>query len=193
MLAPVGIGITGALLIVGVLYSIRMIHRKRRNSFKHQRRKVRQPEVRALPSHPSSPSSSHGGLVPCVRVSRCRFILPSNLESRGRAVRTKPCCWPTAPRTSSDETLSGGRGRLMLLLHRREGWKEAYCYDDRILHQPRGCWCCDSCDSQNVTERRAQICTEVSFTPRPNPTPPVKYQREHFSDCCQVTLKALQG
>lgn len=35
----------GALLIVGVLYSIRMIHRKRRNSFKHQRRKVRQPEV----------------------------------------------------------------------------------------------------------------------------------------------------
>lgn len=44
MLAPVGIGITGALLIVGALYSIRMIHRKRRNSFKHQRRKVRQPE-----------------------------------------------------------------------------------------------------------------------------------------------------
>ncbi|KAM7395662.1 hypothetical protein PAMA_007097 [Pampus argenteus] len=39
MLAPVGIGITGALLIVGALYSIRMIHRKRRNSFKHQRRK----------------------------------------------------------------------------------------------------------------------------------------------------------
>ncbi|XP_020488104.1 armadillo-like helical domain-containing protein 4 [Labrus bergylta] len=44
MLAPVGIGITGALLIVGALYSIRMIHRKRRNSFKHQRRKVRQQE-----------------------------------------------------------------------------------------------------------------------------------------------------
>ncbi|KAK2856431.1 hypothetical protein Q5P01_005166 [Channa striata] len=44
MLAPVGIGIMGALLIVGALYSIRMIHRKRRNSFKHQRRKVRQPE-----------------------------------------------------------------------------------------------------------------------------------------------------
>ncbi|KAM4522220.1 uncharacterized protein armh4 isoform 2-T3 [Odontesthes bonariensis] len=39
MLAPVGIGITGALLIVGALYSIRMIHRKRKNSFKHQRRK----------------------------------------------------------------------------------------------------------------------------------------------------------
>ncbi|XP_034555276.1 uncharacterized protein LOC117824038 isoform X2 [Notolabrus celidotus] len=44
MLAPVGIGITGALLIVGALYSIRLIHRKRRNSFKHQRRKVRQQE-----------------------------------------------------------------------------------------------------------------------------------------------------
>ncbi|KAM8825861.1 uncharacterized protein armh4 isoform 2-T2 [Synchiropus picturatus] len=44
MLAPVGIGIAGALLIVGALYSVRMIHRKRRNSFKHQRRKVRQPE-----------------------------------------------------------------------------------------------------------------------------------------------------
>ncbi|XP_076874041.1 uncharacterized protein armh4 isoform X5 [Brachyhypopomus gauderio] len=39
MLAPVGIGIAGALLIVGALYGIRMIHRKRRNSFKHQRRK----------------------------------------------------------------------------------------------------------------------------------------------------------
>ncbi|KAK6297631.1 hypothetical protein J4Q44_G00322140 [Coregonus suidteri] len=39
MLAPVGIGIMGALLIVGALYSIRMIHRKRRNSFKHQRRR----------------------------------------------------------------------------------------------------------------------------------------------------------
>lgn len=50
MLAPVGIGIMGALLIVGVLYSIRMIHRKRRNSFKHQRRKVRQPEVSHHPS-----------------------------------------------------------------------------------------------------------------------------------------------
>ncbi|KAK5605986.1 hypothetical protein CRENBAI_002613 [Crenichthys baileyi] len=44
MLAPIGIGITGALLIVGALYSIRMLHRKRRNSFKHQRRKARQPE-----------------------------------------------------------------------------------------------------------------------------------------------------
>ncbi|CAL8315989.1 unnamed protein product [Merluccius merluccius] len=44
MLAPVGIGIAGAILIVGALYSIRMIHRRRRNSFKYQRRKVRQQE-----------------------------------------------------------------------------------------------------------------------------------------------------
>ncbi|XP_041721930.1 armadillo-like helical domain-containing protein 4 isoform X1 [Coregonus clupeaformis] len=51
MLAPVGIGIAGALLIVGALYSIRMIHRKR-NSFKHQsRRKVRHTEQ---PREPSS-------------------------------------------------------------------------------------------------------------------------------------------
>uniref|UniRef100_A0A8C2GXI6 Armadillo-like helical domain-containing protein 4 n=1 Tax=Cyprinus carpio TaxID=7962 RepID=A0A8C2GXI6_CYPCA len=39
MLAPVGIGIAGALLLVGALYSIRVIHRRRRNSFKRQRRK----------------------------------------------------------------------------------------------------------------------------------------------------------
>ncbi|KAF5908492.1 armadillo-like helical domain-containing protein 4 isoform X1, partial [Clarias magur] len=39
MLAPVGIGVAGALLIVGALYGIRVIHRKRRNSLKHQRRK----------------------------------------------------------------------------------------------------------------------------------------------------------
>ncbi|KAM6954412.1 uncharacterized protein armh4 [Aplochiton taeniatus] len=50
MLAPVGIGIAGALLIVGALYSIRMIHRKRRSSFKHQRRKVRQTEQPREPS-----------------------------------------------------------------------------------------------------------------------------------------------
>ncbi|KAK2864087.1 hypothetical protein Q7C36_003241 [Tachysurus vachellii] len=48
MLAPVGIGIAGALLIVGALYGIRMIHRKRKNSLKQQRRK--QPtEIRSGP------------------------------------------------------------------------------------------------------------------------------------------------
>lgn len=105
MLAPVGIGITGALLIVGALYSIRMIHRKRRNSFKHQRRKVRQPEVNTL-----------FVIITCFSSFACYWgsvlywilhFLPSNLESPGPAVRTKPCCWPTAPRMSSDETRLG--------------------------------------------------------------------------------------
>ncbi|TSK58018.1 hypothetical protein Baya_3666 [Bagarius yarrelli] len=48
MLAPVGIGIAGALLIVGALYGIRIIHRKRKNSLKHQRRK-QTTEVRSGP------------------------------------------------------------------------------------------------------------------------------------------------
>ncbi|KAL4613142.1 hypothetical protein GN956_G23094 [Arapaima gigas] len=42
MLAPVGIGIAGALFILGALYSIKVMHRKRRGSFKHQRRKQRE-------------------------------------------------------------------------------------------------------------------------------------------------------
>lgn len=50
MLAPVGIGIAGALLLVGALYSIRLIHRKRRDSFKHQRRKPPR-EVRSSPDN----------------------------------------------------------------------------------------------------------------------------------------------
>ncbi|XP_077366796.1 uncharacterized protein armh4 isoform X2 [Festucalex cinctus] len=44
MLAPVAIGMVGALLLVGVLYSVRRIQRRRRNSFKRQRRKVRPAE-----------------------------------------------------------------------------------------------------------------------------------------------------
>ncbi|KAJ8274886.1 hypothetical protein COCON_G00095110 [Conger conger] len=42
MLVPVGIGIAGALVILGILYSIRAAHRKRRNNIKQQRRKQRQ-------------------------------------------------------------------------------------------------------------------------------------------------------
>ncbi|KAG9344817.1 hypothetical protein JZ751_010505, partial [Albula glossodonta] len=42
MLAPVGIGIAGALFILGILYSIRAVHRKRRNNIKQQRRKQRE-------------------------------------------------------------------------------------------------------------------------------------------------------
>uniref|UniRef100_A0A3P9H633 Armadillo-like helical domain-containing protein 4 n=1 Tax=Oryzias latipes TaxID=8090 RepID=A0A3P9H633_ORYLA len=44
MLIPVGIGITGALMISGVLYSISMVYRRRRDNFKELRRIVRQPE-----------------------------------------------------------------------------------------------------------------------------------------------------
>ncbi|XP_065112656.1 uncharacterized protein [Paramisgurnus dabryanus] len=50
MLAPVGIGIAGALLLVGALYGIRAIHRRRRENIKHQR--IRPPrEVRRRPDN----------------------------------------------------------------------------------------------------------------------------------------------
>ncbi|CAH2328788.1 armadillo-like helical domain-containing 4 isoform X2 [Pelobates cultripes] len=39
MLAPVGVGISGALTILGVLYSIKIINRRRRNGFKQHKRK----------------------------------------------------------------------------------------------------------------------------------------------------------
>lgn len=103
MLAPVGIGITGALLIVGALYSVRMIHRKRRNSFKHQRRKARQPEVRTLISYIFSPSAV--GLKITKSQLEVFISFGSNPESPAAAVRTRPCCWPTAPRTSSELTV----------------------------------------------------------------------------------------
>lgn len=91
MLAPVGISISGALLIVGALYGIRTIHRKRRNNLKDQRKKTRQ-QVRPFKV--------------CFSLTIGRlwriFLLPSKPEKRGAAVRTKPCCSPTAPKMSSD-------------------------------------------------------------------------------------------
>lgn len=112
MLAPVGIGITGALLIVGALYSIRMIHRKRRNSFKHQRRKVRQPEVNTLPvfitfmllnTLLSRVIATTMDFV-LHRGSQIHFIsVSSNPERPAPATRIRPCCWPTAQRMNSDE------------------------------------------------------------------------------------------
>ncbi|XP_063296402.1 armadillo-like helical domain-containing protein 4 isoform X5 [Pelobates fuscus] len=42
MLAPVGVGISGALTILGVLYSIKIINRRRRNGFKQHKRKQRE-------------------------------------------------------------------------------------------------------------------------------------------------------
>ncbi|XP_061668995.1 armadillo-like helical domain-containing protein 4 isoform X2 [Syngnathoides biaculeatus] len=44
MLAPVGVGMAGALLLVGALYSVRRIQRRRSDGFKRQRRKVRPAE-----------------------------------------------------------------------------------------------------------------------------------------------------
>lgn len=50
MLAPVGIGIAGALLLVGTLYSIRVFHHRRRENVKHQRSRPPR-EVRSGPDN----------------------------------------------------------------------------------------------------------------------------------------------
>ncbi|XP_069452807.1 armadillo-like helical domain-containing protein 4 isoform X4 [Ovis canadensis] len=42
MLVPVGVGIAGALFILGALYSIKVMNRRRRNSFKRHKRKQRE-------------------------------------------------------------------------------------------------------------------------------------------------------
>lgn len=44
MLVPVGVGIAGALFILGALYSIKIMNRRRRNGSKRHKRKVRQPQ-----------------------------------------------------------------------------------------------------------------------------------------------------
>lgn len=155
MLAPVGIGITGALLIVGALYSIRMIHRKRRNSFKHQRRKVRQPEVNTTSYYFSF--TFDGGSALYWVLSVPFFFFLSNLESPEPAVRTRPCCWLTAPRTSSDETPFLGRWWPMADAPCEGGSVEhSHRYDYRIFNHP-GQFGYDSSDPQSVTEYRAQF------------------------------------
>ena len=40
MLVPVGVGIAGALFILGALYSLKVMNRRRRNGFKRHKRKV---------------------------------------------------------------------------------------------------------------------------------------------------------
>lgn len=40
MLVPVGVGIAGALFILGALYSIKIMNRRRRNGSKRHKRKV---------------------------------------------------------------------------------------------------------------------------------------------------------
>ena len=42
MLVPVGVGIAGALFILGALYSIKVMNRRRRNGFKRHKRKQRE-------------------------------------------------------------------------------------------------------------------------------------------------------
>ncbi|XP_018086227.1 armadillo-like helical domain-containing protein 4 isoform X2 [Xenopus laevis] len=42
MLVPVGVGVAGALLILGALYSIKIMNRRRRNGFKQHKRKQRE-------------------------------------------------------------------------------------------------------------------------------------------------------
>ncbi|EHB12284.1 hypothetical protein GW7_04539 [Heterocephalus glaber] len=39
MLVPIGVGIAGALFILGALYSIKVMNRRRRNGFKRHKRK----------------------------------------------------------------------------------------------------------------------------------------------------------
>lgn len=53
-----------------------------------------------LQHHPPWVSNSLG-------LAFCLFFFFSNLGRPARAIKTRPCCWPTALRMSSDETLQG--------------------------------------------------------------------------------------
>ena len=186
MLAPVGIGITGALLIVGALYSIRMIHRKRRNSFKHQRRKVRQPEVNTTSYYFSFTFDGGSALYWVLSVPFIFFL--SNLESPEPAVRTRPCCWLTAPRTSSDETLFWVVGDQWLTLPVKEARSNTPIAMTTASSITPGClamthlihrvW--QSIGHNLHRLHKGQLCIP--------PPPSTSYQREHFSECCQVML-----
>lgn len=130
MLAPVGIGISGALLIVGALYGIRTLHRKRRNNLKHQR-KTRQQEVGVSAERLSHQQSG---------VFETYFLLLSNREKPGAAVRTRPCCSPTAPKTSSDLPLLfnfvGRRSRIGGLAKSKQE-NNPHRHDNRVSIHPR--------------------------------------------------------
>lgn len=117
MLAPVGVGISGALLIVGALYGVRTLHRKRRNNLKRQR-KTRQQEVSAFAVF----------LVNNLPRFESVSLLLSNPEKAGAAARTRPCCWPTAPKTSSDRR------------ERKKKQKTPHRYDNRVSTHPEAVW-----------------------------------------------------
>lgn len=60
------------------------------------------------------------------------IFFPSNLGSLGPVVRTRPCCWPTARRTSSDHILTappvgGGLSNPLLLRLLRPPWPPQGC------------------------------------------------------------------
>lgn len=59
MLVPVGVGIAGALFILGALYSIKVMNRRRRNGFKRHKRKVWNPQQQNLITYPTVPRFSN--------------------------------------------------------------------------------------------------------------------------------------
>ena len=59
MLVPVGVGIAGALFILGALYSIKVMNRRRRNGFKRHKRKVWNPQQKNLITYPTVPRFSN--------------------------------------------------------------------------------------------------------------------------------------
>lgn len=88
MLVPVGVGIAGALFILGALYSIKVMNRRRRNGFKRHKRKVGNQQQQKLISFRTVLAFlicliKHAGLndagmvltCPVVRISCCSCFL----------------------------------------------------------------------------------------------------------------------
>lgn len=67
--------------------------------------------------------------------------------------------------------------------------EHSHRYDYRIFNHP-GQFGYDSSDPQSVTEYRAQFAqaAQRSALYPPPPSLSTSYQREHFSECCQVML-----
>lgn len=67
--------------------------------------------------------------------------------------------------------------------------EHSHRYDYRIFNHP-GLFGYDSSDPQSVTEYRAQFAqaAQRSALYPPPPSLSTSYQREHFSECCQVML-----
>ena len=65
--------------------------------------------------------------------------------------------------------------------------EHSHRYDYRIFNHPR-LFGYDSSDPQSVTECRAQFTQAAQRSALYPPPLFYKYQREHFSECCQVML-----